>query len=355
MGNSLLFTDSVKAPPRDDKLWFVIVEEYSCRNLTRPSNRLPALSGLAALYLKHNQSNEQYFAGLWESSFIYGLHWESNADIKEYIARYHAPSWSWPSVMGHVEYSTVLNLDSGVEESSVEESSVEESRLLRELEVLLDCGKSVGTQIVAQVLNIECELKGSNPFGEVVGGTMLLRGLLLDARLSLKPATNRRNIFSLELMDPTGISNCSGDGTPPHSCIMPDWVGETALPYLSDRKWVRFDSEVELVTIPQSPPRCCAYLRRHQQQRHVDGLSDSWTPDEIAKACVHVHVLFLTYATKSLMKNELRCITGLVLGRPDPSKEVYERLALFCSVRDTSDVKNEPKHFSGGVKDVVII
>lgn len=92
----------------------------------------------------------------------------------------------------------------------------------------------------------------------------------------------------------------------------------------------------------------------------MDGPSDSWTPEETANACVHVYVLILTHTTQlseSVPKEvrERRRIMGLVLGRPDPSKEVYERLAFFQSIRDTSNVKVKPKYFSGGVKDVVII
>jgi hypothetical protein len=78
----------------------VIVEHYSNLQLTRWTDRLPALSGLAALVRAKTQ--DTYLAGLWLSDLANGLLWESaewgswNKDTKlGYLQEKQHPSWSW--------------------------------------------------------------------------------------------------------------------------------------------------------------------------------------------------------------------------------------------------------------------
>lgn len=88
---------------RDRKRWRMIVAIYTRANLTRDSDKLPALSGIALLF--QHVLQDSYFAGLWRKSFVFDMTW-SPADLgRRVLTRpsvYRAPSWSWASVDGPV-------------------------------------------------------------------------------------------------------------------------------------------------------------------------------------------------------------------------------------------------------------
>ncbi|KAI1128579.1 hypothetical protein F5Y10DRAFT_240101 [Nemania abortiva] len=66
-------------------VWCRMVERYSRLELTYPSDRQPAILGLA----KHMASKRQsrYLAGLWEDTLISDLAWRSNALTREAARR----------------------------------------------------------------------------------------------------------------------------------------------------------------------------------------------------------------------------------------------------------------------------
>ena len=86
------------------RLWYhtVIERDYSARQLTRGSDKLVAVGGIARtiqwLYPM------RYFAGLWEESLVEGLCWsrtitnQTGSKADEYLA----PSWSWASQDGQI-------------------------------------------------------------------------------------------------------------------------------------------------------------------------------------------------------------------------------------------------------------
>ncbi|KAI0760155.1 heterokaryon incompatibility protein-domain-containing protein, partial [Fomes fomentarius] len=108
-GKFITLRQHILLPPTDGwRTWYRLVEEYSSRALTRPSDKLPALAGAAAIFRKaHGRSEGTYVAGLWKEDIVQGLVW---------AAHYHhfpsrkvpgpaprrAPSWSWASVDGAV-------------------------------------------------------------------------------------------------------------------------------------------------------------------------------------------------------------------------------------------------------------
>ncbi|KAJ4369113.1 hypothetical protein N0V83_006197 [Neocucurbitaria cava] len=80
--------------------WFQVLGDYSRRNLTYASDKLPAISGLArelnTNHLEITQSEDQYLAGLWLGALADCLLWtpeDSSAMTDPGISR--APSWSW--------------------------------------------------------------------------------------------------------------------------------------------------------------------------------------------------------------------------------------------------------------------
>jgi hypothetical protein len=113
----------------------VIVEHYSELELTRWTDRLPALSGLAALVRAKTQ--DTYLAGIWLSDLANGLLWESSqlrAKRADKLLRYpremHHPSWSWTHSHWPVKYqrlpltkiyASLQNFDIGL--ASVDQTS----------------------------------------------------------------------------------------------------------------------------------------------------------------------------------------------------------------------------------------
>jgi hypothetical protein len=81
--------------------WYVLLQDYTRRKLTYPSDRLPALDGLAKHFSKETGMNG-YLAGLWEGDLTRGLLWGKKVSLKEIMDR--APSWSWVSQDGEISY-----------------------------------------------------------------------------------------------------------------------------------------------------------------------------------------------------------------------------------------------------------
>jgi hypothetical protein len=97
--------------------WRDLVESYSDRELTFEKDKLPAISGLARFYAEHLK--DHYLAGIWKSDLYISLFWYKPPD--PYSERrtlhslintitshrsYIAPSWSWASKKGYIEFGT---------------------------------------------------------------------------------------------------------------------------------------------------------------------------------------------------------------------------------------------------------
>ncbi|KAG4431568.1 hypothetical protein IFR05_012943 [Cadophora sp. M221] len=149
------------------RLWAAAVGEYSALALTKESDRFPALSGLAGLFSQKLQT--QYLAGLWGNDLVSGLLWFYEHD---FIAtrRYrdkssNFPSWSWASLIRN-------QLD------KENESNVNNLRYDINMENV-----TVDTRL--KILQASCEVIGFNPFGEVSGGTIIIEGALIIAKLEV--------------------------------------------------------------------------------------------------------------------------------------------------------------------------
>jgi hypothetical protein len=89
--------------------WYAFIEMYSESNFSFVSDRLPALSGIAAIIQQHTQ--QRYVAGLWESDIPRGLTWQAlgpfRFDTTQLVdppiigkpvnldTQVILPSWSW--------------------------------------------------------------------------------------------------------------------------------------------------------------------------------------------------------------------------------------------------------------------
>jgi hypothetical protein len=79
--------------------WKSILARYTKLTLTLPTDRLPAISGVAMGFSRILA--DEYCAGLWKSALIAELFWILDGDEKLLLRRprvYQAPSWSWAAI-----------------------------------------------------------------------------------------------------------------------------------------------------------------------------------------------------------------------------------------------------------------
>ena len=88
-------------------LWQVGVRSYTSRALTFPSDRLPALAGVADVV--HKRTGSSYVAGLWQDDILGDLQWQityywkshDKVEALDYGGApivYQPPSFSWASL-----------------------------------------------------------------------------------------------------------------------------------------------------------------------------------------------------------------------------------------------------------------
>jgi hypothetical protein len=148
--------------------WRELVQVYSVLRLTKSSDKLPALAGLAQAF-KKQRPGDRYLAGLWERSIIEDFLWytvqTSRWPHPQDLDR--APSWSWVTLNTKVCFAT----DSAKE--PVDYSTVNFTELHAQLPI--ECH--------AEVLSVTVEHKNNHQVGEVEGGRLVLKGRLLTLDL----------------------------------------------------------------------------------------------------------------------------------------------------------------------------
>ncbi|KAL0932229.1 uncharacterized protein CTRU02_213182 [Colletotrichum truncatum] len=134
------------------KDWTVILTTYTSRSLTKPSDKLPALAGMAARFRSITGGKYgRYLAGLWEEDLLKQLLWRQDDPARYYpptsrgkSEQWRAPSWSWACVDGHVDFQLA--------------------------------GKATKVDL-ATVVNVDVTLASQqNPFGELLDGQITIRG-----------------------------------------------------------------------------------------------------------------------------------------------------------------------------------
>lgn len=102
------------------ELWTDLVQNYCQRSITVQSDKLPAMSGLANAFEASGMG--RYCAGMWESDLLAELMWFCNpfdaapprisgAPAKpEHSRSDRAPSWSWASMEGSVDWFEISNI-----------------------------------------------------------------------------------------------------------------------------------------------------------------------------------------------------------------------------------------------------
>ncbi|VUC33508.1 unnamed protein product [Clonostachys rosea] len=90
------------------RFWNKMIENYSTRRLTKQSDTLPAISGVAEKIQRITGS--PYVAGLWANNIYLDLLWRLNPSSTEpQVSEYIAPSFSWASIRGEIDYYCYRN------------------------------------------------------------------------------------------------------------------------------------------------------------------------------------------------------------------------------------------------------
>lgn len=80
--------------------WFEMIEQYSARSLTKSSDKLMAIAGVAALI--QQTTKRTFVAGLWKEALEFNLLWSTTPTERR--SDRPVPSWSWASIDGQVHH-----------------------------------------------------------------------------------------------------------------------------------------------------------------------------------------------------------------------------------------------------------
>ncbi|KAF2996915.1 hypothetical protein E8E13_005939 [Curvularia kusanoi] len=131
-------------------LWYRVIINFSNRSITKLSDRLPALSGLAQHFQTHGAG--PYLAGLWHNDLPRGLLWTSSiAENSFRVDPYRAPTWSWASIESQHRYDVNL--------------------LHTEAEL---------QRVYADILDAKCYAAGGDSCGAVKGGWIKIRAPMFE-------------------------------------------------------------------------------------------------------------------------------------------------------------------------------
>lgn len=154
--------------------WLSFVETYSRRELTKETDRLPAVSGIVSELIlgrphptgkPQHPENEIYLAGVFKDDLMRkSLFWTKDYDYPTPLKRsstYIAPSWSWASVSGPIKFE----IDGDTTYSTLGEKRAGDDSLW---------SRAKWTPLL---LDASVALTGLDPFGQVDFGWILLQGV----------------------------------------------------------------------------------------------------------------------------------------------------------------------------------
>ena len=157
------------------RIWWDLIWDYTRADLTFPTDRLPALSGIA--WMIEREAKMQYLAGLWKQRLPHDLCWfsipspatvERRKDWRVASDVYLAPSFSWASVGYNI---------AGPQPISPETSY----------------------QSFAAVIHVECKpASEASPFGKVFDGILILRAPCVKGTLSCSDSSDQ-DTYQIEL------------------------------------------------------------------------------------------------------------------------------------------------------------
>lgn len=183
--------------------WPHVVNYYSQRKLTRSSDKLVAIGGLARLI--HQTSKEEYLGGMWRNNLEMQLCWTSGLENQSKSKAYVAPTWSWASSNAHVI--------PGEEDDGRKEA---DHLCIKIVEAKVSPGFSNNFGgITGGTLRISCEIicKVSICYGDFNGSAIILDGVSRKVYISLNgleefPTPGQTQLFNFYLL----VISAGGDG-----------------------------------------------------------------------------------------------------------------------------------------------
>ena len=100
---SFLYQDILQDERLRQFTWRQIVENYTLREFTHPSDRIPAIAGLIQYFSSLFQDNP--VLGLWPKTFARDLGWMRLTEANDVSKVTGLPSWTWLASRGGVKYS----------------------------------------------------------------------------------------------------------------------------------------------------------------------------------------------------------------------------------------------------------
>ena len=145
------------------ELWKRVVEVYSKTHLTKPTDKLIALAGIAKTMSRRifNEKDEEYVAGMFRRHLESQLLWRVDPAVENGRFLFHsvrpeiyrAPSFSW--------------------------AAVDTVRGIRYADAT-DYGDASEDDVLIKVEKVKLQLKTDDRFGMVIGGYLILKGRLKD-------------------------------------------------------------------------------------------------------------------------------------------------------------------------------
>jgi hypothetical protein len=172
--------------------WHLLIMAYSRCDITKNTDRLIAISGLARAFATILGLNDQdYAAGLWLPHLASSLCWRGDTSYHALsppthrLPEYVAPSWSWASVSGHIQLLDPL------QHHHYAHRGMDIKEICSEFQIRIEPVATV------------------NPFGQLKNGQLSLSGFLVPGKKLLWMKVDRRGERGQQL-------NCVGCMTFPY-------------------------------------------------------------------------------------------------------------------------------------------
>ncbi|KAJ3543418.1 hypothetical protein NM208_g3584 [Fusarium decemcellulare] len=148
-------------------IWLEVVAPFTSRAIMHETDRLPAISGVAAAL--STPTGMEYIAGTWKDMLGTMICWHVYKPGTSRHETYYAPTWSWASVIGPVE-----------------------TRL------------TIATNQLPQtkVIDVQYTLATPNPYGRVSSAKLTMKGIMVDVSVTLPdPMPDDKTPFRMQFLD----------------------------------------------------------------------------------------------------------------------------------------------------------
>lgn len=292
-----------------------IVERFSTRKLTKASDKLPAISGVAGAF--RVRLKDEYLAGLWRNDFKHGLLWSRATGSWNWNysspSAYCAPSWSWASVSCTIDYK-YLNF--------------------------------LRLSLYFDITDVGCAPVGEDRTGEVRDGWVTVSGLLQSAWLSVtydakdditrlyRPAVNTKRHGGLEFghvvpdcyLTP-GLARTGSDSLE-ETAIRSNW-NSSAISHYKDSSMMNLLAK--------------SYSFARSNWRSIFRPTD-WGPSSISRRPHGYTRVWCLKLADGINKQQLgdgkTTSLYMVLGRSPRERGKFERLGMLSMWRDDPSLKD---------------